>query len=148
MNLPTKNFFYGMERGEEITVDIDKGKTLLIRLDSVGRPNEDGMVIVYFKVNGQARTAKIKDTSITIESVTHQIAIKDNSKHIGAPLQGMLSEVLVKSGDKVVKNQALFIIEAMKMETTITAVTDGVIDMIVLQAGVMVNSDDLVIVLQ
>jgi len=147
MNLPTKNFFYGMERGEEITVELDKGKTLLVSLDSVGRPNSEGMVTVYFKVNGQSRSVKIKDESIKVDEVIHVKAEKGNGKHIGAPLQGMLSTVLVKNGEKVVKNQPLFIIEAMKMETTITAVTDTVIDDVVLQPGVMVNSDDLIVVL-
>ena len=147
MNLPTKNFFYGMERGEEITVELDKGKTLLVSLDSVGRPNLEGMVTVYFKVNGQSRSVKIKDESIKVDEVIHAKAEKGNEKHIGAPLQGMLSTVLVKNGEKVVKNQPLFIIEAMKMETTITAVTDTVISEVVLQPGVMVNSDDLIVVL-
>ena len=147
MNLPTKNFFYGMERGEEITVEIDKGKTLLVSLDSVGRPNSDGMVTVYFKVNGQSRSVKIKDESIKIDLVVHAKAEKGNDKHIGAPLQGMLSTVLVKNGDKIVKNQPLFIIEAMKMETTITAIADTVIADVVLQPGIMVNSDDLIVVL-
>jgi len=147
MNLPTKNFFYGMERGEEITVELDKGKTLLVSLDSVGRPNSEGMVTVYFKVNGQSRSVKIKDESIKVDEVIHAKAEKGNDKHIGAPLQGMLSTVLVNNGEKVVKNQPLFIIEAMKMETTITAVTDTVIGDVVLQPGVMVNSDDLIVVL-
>jgi len=147
MNLPTKNFFYGMERGEEITVELDKGKTLLVSLDSVGGPNTEGMVTVYFKVNGQSRSVKIKDESIKVDEVIHAKAEKGNDKHIGAPLQGMLSTVLVKNGEKIVKNQPLFIIEAMKMETTITAIADTVIDDVVLQPGVMVNSDDLIVVL-
>ncbi|MGB1268453.1 MAG: pyruvate carboxylase [Flavobacteriaceae bacterium] len=148
MNLPTKNFFYGMERGEEITVEIDKGKTLLISLDSVGRPNAEGMVTVYFKVNGQSRSVTIKDESIKIDMVVHEKIDKGNTKHIGAPLQGMLSSILVKKGDKVKKNQPLFIIEAMKMETTITAVEDTVVKDVVLNEGIMVNSEDLVIVFE
>jgi len=148
VDLPTKNFFYGMERGEEIIVNIDKGKSLLIRLDSVGRPNEDGMVTVYFKVNGQARNVQIKDTSIKVDKVEHVKANKEDIHEIGAPLQGMLSTVLVKKGEKVKKNQPLFIIEAMKMETTITAIEDATIKKIVLKAGVMVNADDLVLVLE
>ena len=147
MNLPTKNFFYGMERGEEITVELDKGKTLLVSLDSVGRANSEGMVTVYFKVNGQSRSVSIKDQSIKIDKVIHAKAEKGNEKHIGAPLQGMLSNVLVKNGEKVTKNQPLFIIEAMKMETTITAVTDTVIKDVVLKSGVMVNSEDLIMLL-
>ncbi|CAM1361098.1 Pyruvate carboxylase [Tenacibaculum soleae] len=145
LNLPTKNFFYGMERGEEIIVELDKGKTLLITLDSVGRPNEDGMVKVYFKVNGQGRTVLIKDESIKIDKVAHVKANKSEPKEIGAPLQGMLSTILVKKGEKVSKNQPLFIIEAMKMETTITANEEGVVQELILKAGIMVNSEDLVI---
>ncbi|WNW00644.1 pyruvate carboxylase [Tenacibaculum sp. HL-MS23] len=145
LNLPTKNFFYGMERGEEIVVELDKGKTLLITLDSIGRPNEDGMVTVYFKVNGQGRAVQIKDEAIKVNKIINAKADKSNSKEIGAPLQGMLSAILVKGGEKVVKNQPLFIIEAMKMETTITATEDTTIKQIVLKSGVMVNSEDLVI---
>lgn len=147
INLPTKNFFYGMETGEEIIVELDKGKTLLITLDSVGEANEDGMVTVYFKVNGQGRSVQIKNTSIKITKVENLKADKNDAKEIGAPLQGMLSTILVKKGDKVTKNQPLFIIEAMKMETTITAVEDATIKKIVLKEGILVNSDDLVLVL-
>ncbi|MDO6745070.1 pyruvate carboxylase [Tenacibaculum soleae] len=145
LNLPTKNFFYGMERGEEIIVELDKGKTLLITLDSIGRPNEDGMVKVYFKVNGQGRTVLIKDESIKIDKVARVKANKSEPKEIGAPLQGMLSTILVKKGEKVSKNQPLFIIEAMKMETTITANEEGVVQELILKAGIMVNSEDLVL---
>jgi pyruvate carboxylase len=145
INLPTKNFFYGMERGEEIVVELERGKTLLITLDSIGRPNKDGMVTVYFKVNGQGRSVQIKDESIKIDKVEHVKADKNDPKEIGAPLQGMLSTILVKKGEKISKNQPLFIIEAMKMETTITAVEDTTIKQLVLKSGVMVNSEDLII---
>ncbi|MFL0353888.1 pyruvate carboxylase [Xanthomarina sp. GH4-25] len=147
MNLPTKNFFYGMDIGEEIIVELDKGKTLLITLDSVGKSNEDGMVTVYFKVNGQGRSVQIKDATIKIDKVEHVKADKANSKEIGAPLQGLLSTILVKKGDKVTKNQPLFIIEAMKMETTITATEETTVKQLALKPGVMVNSEDLVIIL-
>jgi pyruvate carboxylase len=134
-----------MERGEEITVELDKGKTLLISLDSIGKPNDNGMVTVYFKVNGQGRYVQIKDASIKVSTVENIKADKENAKEIGAPLQGMLSAILVKKGEKVSKNQPLFIIEAMKMETTITAIADGTIKKIELKEGVMLNSGDLVI---
>ncbi len=148
VDLPTKNFFYGMERGEEIIVNIDQGKSLLIRLDSVGRPNEDGMVKVYFKVNGQTRNVLVKDASIKVDKIEHVKADKENSNEIGAPLQGMLSAVLVKKGEKIKRNQPLFIIEAMKMETTITAIEDAIVKKLVLKKGVMVNADDLVVELE
>ncbi|WP_158840950.1 pyruvate carboxylase [Polaribacter sp. L3A8] len=145
VNLPTKNFFYGMERGEEIIIELDRGKTLLITLDSVGEANNKGMVTVYFKVNGQGRSVQVKDESVKVNTVENMKADKNDPKEIGAPLQGMLSTLLVKKGEKVTKNQPLFIIEAMKMETTITAVEDATIKKIVLKAGGMVNSEDLVL---
>jgi pyruvate carboxylase len=147
-NLPTKNFFYGMEIAEEITVEIDRGKTLLVTLDSVGKPNSEGMVTVYFKVNGQARIVQVKDISIKVETIKNAKADKNDTSQIGAPLQGLLSTVLVKTGENVLKNQPLFIIEAMKMETTITATQNATIKKVVLKGGVMVNSDDLIIELK
>jgi len=146
--IPTKNFFYGMDIGEEISVEMDKGKTLLIQLISVGEANSDGMATIFFKINGQTRAVQVQDKSIKVEKVVHQKKDKSNDLEIGAPLQGSLASVLVKAGQKVKKNAALFIIEAMKMETTITANKDGEIDKVILPEGRMVFSDDLVIVLK
>ncbi|MGB7784630.1 MAG: pyruvate carboxylase [Salinimicrobium sp.] len=148
INIPTKNFFYGMEPGEEIIVELDKGKTLLIQFLSLGEANEDGMAKVFFKVNGQTRAVEVKDESVKVEKVVHQKVDKSDKKQIGAPLQGALSNITVKPGDKVEKNQPLFVIEAMKMETTITANNPGEVDKIVLNEGDMVFSDDLVIVMK
>ncbi|NJW51836.1 pyruvate carboxylase [Salinimicrobium oceani] len=148
MNVPTKNFFYGMEPGEEIIVELDKGKTLLIEFLSVGETNDDGMARIFFKVNGQTRAVEVKDKSVKVEKVVHQKVDKNDKKQIGAPLQGALSSIQVKPGEKVEKNQPLFVIEAMKMETTITANGEGEIDKIVLKEGDMVYADDLVIVLK
>lgn len=143
-NLPTKNFFYGMQIGEEITVEIDKGKTLLVTLDSIGKPDSEGLVTIYFKVNGQGRTVRIKDESIKVNIIENVKANKADDKQIGAPLQGLLSTIMVRKGDKIKKNQPLFIIEAMKMETTITANIDGTVQNIILKEGTIVNSDDLI----
>ena len=148
INIPTKNFFYGMEPGEEIIVELDKGKTLLIQFLSLGEVNDDGMVKLFFKVNGQTRAVEVKDESVKVEKVVHQKVDKNDKKQVGAPLQGSLSNIQVKAGDKVEKNQPLFVIEAMKMETTITANSAGEIDKIVLKEGDMVFADDLVVVLK
>ena len=148
MNLPTKNFFYGMDLGEEIIVELDKGKTLLITLVSIGKANYEGMVTVYFKVNGQGRTVEIKDTAIKVDKIENVKVDKSDPNQIGAPLQGMLSTILVKRGEKVTRNQPLFIIEAMKMETTITAAADATVKKIIIKPGGMVNSDDLILVLE
>ncbi len=145
MNIPTPDFFYGMTPGEEITVEMDKGKTLLIEFLSVGTADEDGLVDAFFKVNGQTRTVKVQDKSVKVEKVVHTKVDKDNAKEVGAPLQGSLSSVLVKEGEKVKKNQPLFVIEAMKMETTITATAEGEIDKVIHKEGTMVFADDLVV---
>lgn len=148
MNVPTKNFFYGMEPGEEIIVELDRGKTLLIEFLSVGETNDDGMSKIFFKVNGQTRAVDVKDNSVKVEKVVHQKVDKNDKKQVGAPLQGALSNIQVEPGQKVEKNQPLFVIEAMKMETTITANASGEVDKIVLKEGDMVYADDLVVVLK
>lgn len=148
MNIPTKNFFYGMTPEEEIIVNLDQGKTLLVQLISVGEPNEEGKVTVFFKVNGQTRNVVVQDSSVKVDKVVHAKADKADNKQIGAPLQGSLSSVLVKTGQQVKKNEPLFIIEAMKMETTITANEEGTIKKIVLKPGTMVEADDLVVTLK
>tara|TARA_R110002051_G_scaffold15290_3_gene48032 strand:+ start:2260 stop:5712 length:3453 start_codon:yes stop_codon:yes gene_type:complete len=147
MNIPTKNFFFGMEIGEEIMVELDRGKNVLVSLMLKGEPDENGNVSIIFKVNGQSRNILIRDTSITVTKQEKIKADTSNSKHIGSPLQGLLSSVLVKKGQMVKKNQPLFIIEAMKMETTVTATEEGIVDKIQLEGGTLVNSEDLVLVL-
>lgn len=145
MQIPTKNFFYGMQPGEEIIVELDKGKTLLIELVSITEANEDGEKEVFFKINGQTRSILIKDHSIDVEKIVHQKVDKNNPKQVGAPLQGSLATIMVKEGDTVDKNQPLFVIEAMKMGTTITSNTSGKIKKIYLSEGTMLHSDDLVV---
>lgn len=148
MNIPTKNFFYGMEVGEEIIVELDKGKNILVSLMLKGEPDNSGNVSIYFKVNGQLRNVIIRDRSIKVHKIENIKADTMDVKQIGAPLQGLLSNVLVKKNQEVKKNQPLFVIEAMKMETTVTATEAGVVDRIHLQGGTLVNSEDLVLVLK
>ena len=148
INLPTKNFFYGMEPGEEVIVELDRGKTLLIQFMSASEADEEGIAKIFFKVNGQTRAVEVRDTSVAVEKVVHQKADKSDKKQIGAPLQGALSNIQVKAGESVEKNQPLFVIEAMKMETTITANTTGKVEKILLREGEMVYADDLIIVMK
>ncbi|HBK71530.1 MAG TPA: pyruvate carboxylase [Flavobacteriaceae bacterium] len=143
--IPTKNFFYGMKHHEEIIIEIAPGKTIIIELLSIGSPNDKGIRIVFFKLNGQNRFVEIKDLSLDIEIIENQKAEAENQKELGAPLQGSLYKIVVKNGQKVKKNDALFIIEAMKIETTIVANEDGTIKKIYLKEGVLVKQDDLVI---
>ncbi|TKD59060.1 pyruvate carboxylase [Flavobacterium sp. ASW18X] len=148
MVIPTKNFFYGMEIGEEIMIEMDKGKTILVQLMLVGDPDSSGNVNLFFKVNGQLRNVVVKDKSIKVDKQENKKVDANNPKEIGSPLQGLLSNVLVKNGQEIKKNQPLFIIEAMKMETTVTAPEEGVVDRVELPSGTLVNGDDLVLILK
>lgn len=143
--IPTQYFFYGMKPGEETTIEIAKGKTLLIRLLSIGPADDKGMRTVFFKLNGQTRNIEILDKTVQVTRLENRKVDKSNVGHIGSPLQGLLSKVFVKAGDVVKKNQPLFMIEAMKMESNITAIADCVVKNIVLTEGTIVNTDDLVL---
>ncbi len=143
--VPTPLFFYGMKQGQDTTIEIARGKTLLIRLLSIGPVDEHGKRTVFFKLNGQTRAIEVQDRSIKVEQRENKKVDKTNGKHIGAPLQGMLSKLLVNANEAVKKNQPLFVIEAMKMETVITAPFEGAIKHIELPTGTLVNTNDLVL---
>jgi pyruvate carboxylase len=143
--VPTPIFLYGMKQGEDTTIEIAKGKTLLIRLLSIGPVDDKGNRTVFFKLNGQTRNVDVQDRSVKVVKVENKKIDKNNERQIGAPLQGMLSKLLVKQDEKVKKNQPLFVIEAMKMETVITATKDGVVGHIELKSGTLVNTNDLII---
>ncbi len=143
--VPTPIFFFGMKQGEDTTIEIDRGKTLLIRMLSIGPVDDKGNRVIYFKLNGQTRAIEIQDKSVKVERIENKKADKANDRQIGAPLQGMLSKLLVKKDDAVKKNQPLFVIEAMKMETTITATADGAVKHLELVSGALVNTGDLIL---
>jgi pyruvate carboxylase len=144
----TPTFFYGMKPGEDTTIEIAKGKTLLIRLLSISPVDEKGNRTVFFKLNGQTRAVELRDKSVKVQQVENRKADKSDKRHVGAPLQGMLSKLLVAKDEQVEKNQPLFVIEAMKMETTITAPEAGKIAHVELPAGALVNTQDLVLELE
>ena len=146
--LPTKNYFYGMDIHEEIMVTIAEGKTILIKLLSVGEPNKEGKRTVFFKVNGQNRAVEIVDKVLGVEIKENRKTDPNNENEIGAPLPGKLATLNVKVGDKVTKNQNLLVVEAMKMENVVVATKDGVVKEILLQEGDMVQQDDLILILE
>jgi pyruvate carboxylase len=143
--IPTKNFFYGMKLREETLITLEPGKTIIVKLLSIGIPNDEGKRIVFFKVNGENRFVEVFDTSLNIKKQENVKIDTEDSKQIGAPLQGSLYKVLVKKGQVIKENDALFIIEAMKMETTVTAHKAGKIKSVILDEGSMVKQDDLIV---
>jgi len=145
--IPTKNFFYGMEPMEETMVNIGSGKTIIVQLLSIGQVNDEGLRTVFFKVNGQTRNVQIEDRSVEVSKIQNRKKDPEDSLQVGSPLQGALSNVLVKKGQEVKKSEALFVIEAMKMETTVTSPADGKVKELVLKNGSLVDADDLIVVL-
>lgn len=142
-NIPTPAFFYGLKYNEEILVKIGSGKTIIVKMLYYSDPDDLGMRTVYFELNGQTRRVQIKDNAVQAARPTHKKA--DRDKEIGAPLQGKLGSILVKAGDVVKENTPLFVIEAMKMETTIASNYEGKVKAIHLGEGEMVEQDDLIL---
>ncbi len=146
--LPTKTFFYGMEPGEEITAEIDPGKTLEIRLQAVGETTDDGEVKVFFELNGQPRVIRVPNRIVKSTTAAKPKAELGNSNHIGAPMPGVVASVAVQTGQQVREGDLLLTIEAMKMETGIHAERDAVIKAAHVSAGAQIDAKDLLIELE
>ncbi|MFD2925387.1 pyruvate carboxylase [Halobacillus naozhouensis] len=143
--LDTPTFFYGMRLGEEIEVEIEQGKTLIVKLVSIGEAQVDGTRTVYFELNGQPREVVIKDLNVKATVQQRPKADKSNAKHIGASMPGTVIKVISEKGDKVQKGDHLMITEAMKMETTVQAPFDGVIKDIYVGNNEAIHVEDLLI---
>lgn len=144
----TPIFLYGMEVGQETTVDIAQGKTLLIRLLSISPADDEGRRTVFFKLNGQTRNIEVQDRAVTVEKKANVKCDLADVRHVGSPLRGLLSAIHVKEGDLVNEDAPLFVIEAMKMESTVCAVSTGVVTKILLPSGTMVDTHDLIVVIE
>ncbi|MDF9796197.1 pyruvate carboxylase [Catalinimonas alkaloidigena] len=147
-SLPTPAFFYGLKYGEEILVKIAEGKVIMIKLLFITEPDEEGYRMVTFELNGQSRRVRIKDNNFQSKVVAHQKAAKESDTEIGSPLQGRLSSLMAKAGQEVEEGTPLFVIEAMKMESTISAPRAGKVKKIHLEVNTMVEQDDLVVELE
>jgi pyruvate carboxylase len=140
--LPTPVFFYGLQEGQDISVDIDQGKTLVLRLQGRTELADEGQSKLFFELNGQPRLVRI-DRAGAVKAVTHPKAEEGNPNHLGAPMPGMVVTVAVKAGQKVAKGDPLVSLEAMKMETMIRAERDVIIKHIHVKPGAVVSSKDL-----
>ncbi len=143
--LPTKTFFYGMAPGEEISAEIDPGKTLEIRLQAVGETNEDGDAKVFFELNGQPRNIRVPNRKVAATTAKRPKAEAGNAAHIGAPMPGLIATVGVSAGQEVHEGDLLMTIEAMKMETGIHADADGTVKAVHVAAGAQVDAKDLLV---
>lgn len=146
--LPTQTFFYGMQPGQEISAEIDPGKTLEIRMQAVSEVSEDGEVKVFFELNGQPRTIRVMNHLATATKISRPKAEAGHADHIGAPMPGVVATVAATVGKEVKEGDLLLTIEAMKMETGIHAERDAVIKAVHVTAGGQIDAKDLLIELE
>ncbi|QDU44729.1 2-oxoglutarate carboxylase small subunit [Symmachiella dynata] len=146
--LPTPAFLYGLEPGEEISVEIEPGKTLIIRLQTVGEPHEDGRRTVFFELNGQPREVTITDRSLEPDAPRRLKADANDPSHVAASMPGMVVNIAVQPGDAVAKGQKLLMLEAMKMQTIVAAEHDGIVGETLVHSGTQVESGDLLMTVE
>ena len=141
--LSTPAFFYGMAEREEVTVELEPGKTLIVRLLTVGEPKKDGTRTVFFELNGQPRQVEVRDKSIKEAADAKRKADPGQAGQVGAPIPGAVTMVYVEAGEKVQKGARLVVLEAMKMQTTVYAPVDGTVGEISVKARDSVEAHDL-----
>ncbi|MGA9576264.1 MAG: pyruvate carboxylase [Terrimicrobiaceae bacterium] len=145
--LPTPQFYYGMEPGEEISAELEPGKTLIIKFLTVGEPHPEGKCTVFFELNGQPREVTVRDKTLKVRKVERAKADPSNAGHVGAPIPGAITTIMVETGETVSKGDRLLVIEAMKMQTTIYSPVSGKVMEKRAKVGETVDAKDLLIVL-
>jgi pyruvate carboxylase len=143
--LDTRTFFYGMKPGDEISPEIDPGKTLEILMQTVGETNEEGEVRVFFELNGQPRTVRVPDRKVQGAHVARPKAAPGEPLHVGAPMPGSIAAVPVQPGTRVQEGDLLVTIEAMKMETGLHAERAATVKAVHVKPGDQVDAKDLLV---
>jgi pyruvate carboxylase len=146
--LPTPVFFYGMEPGQEISVDLERGKTLIVRYVASSEPHEDGTRTVFFELNGQPRSVRVPDRAQVAQRPPARKAEAGNPRHVGAPMPGTVATVTTVAGAKVARGDVLLTLEAMKMQTAVRAESEGEVAEVLAKPGQTVDVKDLLVVLR
>ncbi len=141
-------FFHGLAVGETNKVNIEDGKTLVIKYLGLGDVDEEGYRTVHFELNGSLRDVKVLDKTASSTVVQIEMADPNDKSHVGASIPGAVSKVNVKVGDKVKENDVLAVVEAMKMETSVTARMDGEVEEVLVKANDTVKAGQLLIKLK
>ena len=143
--LSTELFFYGPIPDKEYSLPIDRGKNLIVRYLAKGDPTANGSSSVFFELNGQPRTIEVLNKEFSKNVLIKPKAKEGNSNHIGSPLPGQVAKIFVVEGEKVIKGDRVLVIEAMKMETIISAERSGNIKKIHVASGENIEIKDLLI---
>jgi pyruvate carboxylase len=146
--LPTPIYFYGMQAGEETSVTIEKGKTLVVLLQAVSETDEEGQVRVFFELNGQPRMVKVPNRAVASALPARRKAEEGNDAHVAAPMPGAIATVAARPGQQVKAGDVLLTIEAMKMETALHALRDATVSEILVSRGQPVDAKDLLVILE
>tara|TARA_R110002096_G_scaffold45639_1_gene122392 strand:+ start:763 stop:4260 length:3498 start_codon:yes stop_codon:yes gene_type:complete len=146
--LSTPVYFYGLEIGQEVWIDLERGKALLVSLDACSEPDEEGMVTVYFKLNGQNRQVVVPDRSLEGEVVTRRRADDSKLGDVGAPMPGRVIALHVAEGAEVTEGDPVLTLEAMKMETVVRATCTGTVLELCSDVGAAVQAEDLLVVIE
>lgn len=142
--IPTRYFLAKPEIGEEFHVEIEEGKTLIIKLLAVGPINSTGKRDVYFELNGEARVVGITDKNAAVETITREKAKESNPGDVGAPMSGVVIEVRAKEGAEIKAGDPVCVLSAMKMETVVSAPVAGRVEHVPIKEGDSLSSGDLV----
>jgi pyruvate carboxylase len=146
--LPTPQFYYGMQKGDEIAVELEPGKALVIKFLTVGEPHPDGSRTVFFELNGQPREVNIRDKSLEVKVAAVPKADPGRPGEIGAPIPGVVSTVAVELNQPVKKGDRLLVMEAMKMQSTVYSPVPGTVKQLLAHPGQRVEAKDLLLVLE
>jgi pyruvate carboxylase len=146
--IPTANFFFGLQSGEEISIEIERGKTLIVRYLTTGGVREDGTRTVFFELNGQQRDIRVVDRSVEAVRPRHPKADATNANHVSAPMPGKVSSVAVRAGQKVEAGERLLSIEAMKMETAVYSPREATVSDVLVKVGSVIEARDLLLTLE
>ncbi len=148
MRMGSHVFFNGMALGETNKINIEEGKTLIIKYTGLGDLNDDGTRNVFFELNGMRREIAVPDkrAGVTVKQV--RLAAPEDKSQIGASIPGCVTKVEVKPGDKVVENQVIAVVEAMKMETSVVARMDGTVDEVLVKPGQTVAAGELLVTIK
>ena len=146
--LPSPVFFYGMEPGQEINIDLEPGKTLIVRYVTKSEPHEDGTRTVFFELNGAPRSIRVTDRSQVPTRPPQRKVDPGNPRHIGAPMPGTIASVSVAVDQKVARGDVVVTLEAMKMEAAVRAEIDGLVAEVAVRPGTQVDAKDLLVVLR
>ena len=146
--LPSPAFFYGMKQGDEVALELEPGKTLVVKFLTIGEPHHDGSRTVFFELNGQPREVNVRDRKLKSEVRANPTADAANPGHVGAPIPGAVTSITIEKNQIVKKGDKLMVMEAMKMQTTVYAPIAGRVTELPVSVGQTVQPKDLLVAIE